>query len=499
MILEFQNLQNSIIMNELDKLFSEGLDDFQEEIPSKAVKRRILATLLSSKYLKLLPILIFPIVAALGYYSIGLFAGKPLHNSNLIVNNESKSQPIITETTTNKLPNDNYRTQTETVLNVVKEKGEKASRTYPEKVGRIEPGEGIKMVKERNKVGITQQPATNKLDSISLEQVNATTETKTTFSNHSIDLPAKQIEEYRKTEVNRLNESDFRKFALLNFGGFVLNETNNLKPIIVKRISSLSKYLEVYCAATSPNKILISNDLNSIEYINLRNSSEDERFGADLGFNLRIQKNQWFTTFGAKYTQVTEDENYSLPFNVINKTTYNYSIVSISSTLDTIGSMPDPNNQNNLVPVLGIVSQSDTTNFSETYSDTVMKMENYKLVQRYQFFSVPITVGYEFRAGRFGLEISGGVAYSRLIAHTSNLVNFELDGILNEETTRATLVKHNVYGLAGFGATWWFTEDKALFFRPELRYDINSMFVKETAVKQRYASYNLVLGLRYEL
>lgn len=483
----YHKQQNSIIMNDLDKIFSEGLDDFQEVAPSKAVKRRVFATLARGKYLKFIPLFLIPVFSLLGYYSIGLYsnegkaelqAKKELVNSTQTIGN-AEAQNIASNQV---ISNQNSVANSDLVNTPTSETSDPTANTNLMK-SVLKPENTRKSEPEQSQNNLTEKSSTETMVTQKYDEPSMTTTTNERTTDQTIDMAF----------------GNLKRFAIIGFGGFMMPEIGLTKPNISRKIKRYNKYMEMFVGANLPAKRLANSDPNSTVYVDFRNESEKERIGMEAGLNYRLQKGSWFATGGIRYTQISENENYKLPFYAVNTTKTQYSIVHFNPEIDTIGTMPDPNNQNYQIPVLGIVNNSDTTNYTETFTDTVVEMRDYNLVQKYQIISIPLTVGYEFKIGKFGLEVNGGLAYSRLIAHTSNIVNFSLNGIMDEETTTTTLVKHNMHGLAAVGATWWFSEDKSLFIKPEIRYDLRSMFGSETGISQKYFSYNILLGLRYEL
>lgn len=216
-----------------------------------------------------------------------------------------------------------------------------------------------------------------------------------------------------------------------------------------------------------------------------------------LGLNAKYTVNNWYITAGLGYSVIGENINYTINRIGID-TSGSYANPVLSGLLyDTNGYYDDPLYPGVAFPIL-VNPHYDTLGFNwisvkenYTYSDKV------KSANRYKYLDIPVTFGHIWNFKRLQFDVSAGASFAIRIGVQGNSVN-------NNEVTSFS-ENNNPYkkvittALLGVGVAYQYDARTKLFFRPNYRINLGSVFESSDNYGVKYNSFALNAGLNYSL
>lgn len=536
-------------MNDLEKLFKDGLSDFEEATPSKSLWWRISTSLFMKKYFGK-TILLAALLSMIGIYSINqvffndtiqkttatktvaneaVALNQPSANNTTKVENKdvqvensvSKSNTVQEEKQISKNQISNNKSQIPNSKSQITNNKTQNSNQPPfragEKLISTNTKSQITNSKTQNSNSKNQIPSFNNRE-LSGTEVQIQNTNNRELSGVEVQLPKVEQQTIPKTHSTPINQNlPIQEQEVVSSNQEVLissieyqkpKDWQNIQtflhpnPILIPfilRPKHHSRFIEVYAGPTFNQTNLSTSDPKYDEYVRFRNNAESQKITPNFGINYRQNFKNWFITGGASYHQIRTDADYQLPINVVDSSFNFFSIVRMNYSYQVIGSMPDPNNPNVLIPIYGTISNPDTSHYTEVFYDTNSVLKNFHYTQKYTYIEIPLMFGREFHYKNFVFETGLGVSYSRLTKYETKLPDLTTKNLLNDLEVENILVQNTFNGIIGVGAAYQVTENKSVFIRPEFKYNLNSMFNKSYPISQHNSHMRIVMGIRYEL
>ncbi len=301
-----------------------------------------------------------------------------------------------------------------------------------------------------------------------------------------------------KTKLDNTN-----RVMLFGFSNNSQPKTNNIEastPFILKSKKRIyANSIEVFAGPNVAFNNLSTTDISYDQYILLRNESESPKLSYHIGANYKTYYNKWFMSFGINYHRIDDRATYSLPTLDIDSVVSSYMVFNTTYNKVITGYIQNPNDTSSLIPVYDIIVSQDTSFVNDIYYDTNKVVKNYSYTNSYSYIEVPLMLGREFRYKQMVFDLAGGVSWGRLIKSEVMIPNLDRNKMLETQQTETIIVKNTFNAILGVGVGYQINENNVLFARPELRYNINSIFDKTYPIDQKYLQLRLSLGMRIKL
>ena len=503
-------------MNDLEKMFRDGLEDF-EETPSGTLWWRISSSLFFRKYLGK-AVLGLALLSVLGIYSVQYFSktdgisGSKINHSMadsksvLSTENQTNTSDINSENLSQSIENSKENFTTRPASKDVVENPTVTAISNQQKVQKSDgkslatavkiPSETL--VKISSQTTDAESKVNQPLLKITSNQSAVTPEIiliKQTAESPAISS-SEEVENHQPSQIE--NVLTFQ--SPINHTIPIVFESSKPGLTITKyRPKKFAQFVEIYAAPNFNQTILQASSGDYNDYINYRYNSENQKITPNIGFNYRYVSKSWFINTGASYYQIRTDADYLLPIKVVDSIQSFYQVIRMNYSYQIVDYIVDPNNSGVLIPVYSSISNPDTSKYSEYVFDTTQTLKNLHYTQKYTYFEIPLVLGKEYYYKNWVFETSMGISYSRLVKSETKLPQLTTKSLMTDAETEEILVLNNFNGILGFGAAYMFSENKAVFIRPEFRYNINSMFHNSFPVSQRNNQLRIVMGIRYEL
>lgn len=506
-------------MSDLEKLFKDGLDDFEEIAPSKSLWWRITGTLFMAKFsAKYIIFIAVAIMFSLFTVSNIYFSDKENQagNSEFLSNSNIKTedQQTLSSTTTSNTTEQNTITDEQPNTVLTKEDQSKSNNAPSVSNGKTEKnGKQNFVVNKSNEKQISKTENSSQennstsnalvIDYQSESNLELEAESnKEIFiqdgnNNQDFDLSNESGQESEiiidnqirvfKSRYYQLPELPF-VFNLEKYPNYQFNKSCP-KPI--------SKSLEVYAGFMLNDYTLTT--LNPVynDYIDYRQNSESQLITPNIGLNYRFNFNKWFVMIGGTYHQISTKADYKLPVMVIDSMRNYYSVVRMNNEYVVIGTIPNPNDPSLTIPIYGYVSNPDTTVYSDLVVDTNTILKSFTTKQKFTYLEIPLIFGREFHYKKFIFEPSMGVSYGRLMKYETQIPTLNMQNLMTEDEISNLLTYNMFNGIIGLGLSYGFNGNRALFIRPEYKYNFNNMFNNSFPIGQKNGQFRFIIGMRY--
>lgn len=480
-------------MNDLEKIFKTGLDDFEEVTPSKSLWWKLYASLLFMSIGKK-----FVLFIALFLLSVGVF-----FSINYIQHTQNSPQlsPILSATTTI-IGTSDYSTMKPVNGKNLSQKTVTDDNTLPSK--QISAKKSVEKSKSMVNYAIEKQKSYKPKSSEIIVAAKNSVE-KQDLSITPISTEKNSIStSINFTEPEIISESQIAFQASLPY---FFKEKSNFHPQRVVLLFAantstpqlFSHKIEAYAGPSISKEYLFSTNASYKNYQNYRLANETEKITPLLGLNYRIEYKNWFAMLGINSQQIKRSANYPLPVRVLDSILSYYSIVRMNYFYNIINYIPNPNKPSDSIPLYGLISNPDTTNYTETIYDTNLILQNFSATQKYSFIEIPLIIGRSFTYKKFVFETSLGISWARLSKYETTIVNLSCQNLMSEKETHALLVKNTFNGIIGVGAAYTFSKNKAVFIRPEFKFNLKNMFNSTFPVAEKNLLMNIAMGIRFDL
>ena len=334
--------------------------------------------------------------------------------------------------------------------------------------------------------------------------VRKSIETPTIASSNSSQETIQKASFSETKEMQSNNNSvDISRVMLFGINNSDQPKTDNIESITPFNLKSKKRIyanrLEIFAGPNVAFNNLSTNDISYDQYILLRNESESPKLSYHIGANYKTYYNNWFVSFGINYHRIDDRATYSLPTLDIDSVISSYMVFNNTYNKVITGYIQNPNDTSSLIPVYDIIVSQDTSFVNDIYYDTNKVVKNYSYTNTYSYIEVPLMLGREFRYKQMVFDLAGGVSWGRLIKSEVMIPNLDQNKMLEAQQTETIIVKNTFNAILGMGVGYQINENNVLFARPELRYNINSIFDKTYPIDQKYLQLRLSLGMRIKL
>lgn len=480
-------------MNDLEKIFKTGLDDFEEVSPSKSLWWKLYLSLLFQNIGKKVVVFVALVLLSIGFFFAKNYVQyfqntsqkKPLvsiasnRNNSLeysktdVLEEKKRSQTTSNVSNKTKLNQANFENNSNELKSNVDLKNYIQQNFNPKKVEEVSS-----LIVPSNPPGI--KSASKETDTSSFLTSNNLVENHDFSDEKLIFLPCLAFVTHENIAV------DLQKVIV------------PFRPRAFAQPKILHK-IEAYAGPSISKEFLFSSNSNFEPYKNYRLTNETEKITPLLGFNYRVEYNNWFAMLGLNAQQIKRNATYPLPVSVLDSMFSYYSIVRMNYVYNIINYIPNPNKPSDSIPLYALISNPDTTNYTETIYDTNLILQNFSFTQKYSFIEIPFIVGRSYKYKKFEFETSIGVSWARLSKYETKLVNLNFQNLMGEDETQALLVKNTFNGIIGLGAAYSFSENKAVFIRPEFKFNLKNMFNSTFPVAEKNLIMNVAMGIRFDL
>jgi hypothetical protein len=331
-----------------------------------------------------------------------------------------------------------------------------------------------------------------------------TIETRAVASSNAIEKTTQNASlSETKNMQSDANSVDISRVMLLGFNSAYQPKTENIEGIIPFTLKSKKRVyanrLEIFAGPNIAFNNLTTNEDSYNQYILLRNESESPKLSYHIGANYKTYYNNWFVSFGINYHRIEDRATYSLPTLDIDSVVSSYMVFNNTYNKVITGYIQNPNDTSSLIPVYDIIVSQDTSFVNDIYYDTNKVVKNYSYTNTYSYIEIPLMLGREFRYKQMVFDLAGGVSWGRLIKSELMIPNLDQNRMLEAQQIETIIVKNTFNAILGVGIGYQINENNVLFARPELRYNMNSIFDKTYPIDQKYLQLRLSLGMRIKL
>ena len=524
-------------MNNLENSFREALTDFDQVSPSEGLWSKITTSLLLKStgfkvsIYTLLTLLLFGLPSYFIFMpsndaiiekqisSHSEITTNPISNSatnesnaaekaitNTSLNNSTKDNSIAEKTKTVKQDIKTNEVKAETTHNITSatiKEDQKAEAIKTQELTHKKPNSNSSMIASSTIItavntseenSASKQDITNEKKPITGQSIATTTEGRNLATKNEVKISHTSNNESRKEipKMPNINELTFKQELSANLSQF------NYK-INSKQKMLYHDALEVFAGPNIAfSQIYTSN--NSLQSgIDLRRSSESPKLSYHFGANYKSYYNKWFVGLGINYHRIDDRASYLMPAFDVDSALSSYMIFSTSYNHVITGYIKNPNDTNSQIPIYSVVKQQDTTLVNQMHYDSLQTMKTMNYTNSYSFIEIPLTIGREFSYKHFVIDIAGGVSWNRLVNTRVSIPNETGTAMLDNQQLENIIVKNTFNGIFALGVAYRMNEGSLLFIRPELRYNLNSLFEKSYPINQKYIQLRLSLGMRIKL
>ncbi len=327
----------------------------------------------------------------------------------------------------------------------------------------------------------------------------ATNSDNKNITNKNLNPAFVSDENYKSTE----SKESIELFATKDY----LNKTKKVsfdndqfrKPILVSHRLLYHNELEVFAGPNIAFNQLKTNDNSLQNTIDLRNTNEKPKLSYHFGLNYKTYYKNWFVSIGINYHRIEDRASYNVSSIDIDSAVSSYMIFSTSYHKTIVGYIQNPNDTNSQIPIYQVTVQQDTSTVHKTYYDSTQSINTTSFTNSYSFIEIPLSIGSEINYKNFVIDISGGVAWNRLIKTQVSIPNEDGSLLISGDKLNKVLVKNTFNALFSLGVAYRMNEGSLLFIRPEIRYNMNSLFEKSYPISQKYLQIRMSLGMRIKL
>ncbi|MCK5855943.1 MAG: hypothetical protein KAG64_00540 [Bacteroidales bacterium] len=511
-------------MNNLENSFKDALTDFNQISPSESMWTRISTTLLlKSAWFKtatfsLLALLLIGLPSYLFLASTNEDTVEVKPNSTELVDNNSNAIP--TKQSDNSIASN---TKHDNTISEISRKNEiltnnKPNTTNNKKTAKSRNSKVIASnnLSSYNNTSIVATEKTRPIQKNTISKNNTsdsevlisttgvlsetTTETETTSKGNKLaesnaTLSSKVSTKSEEQEIEKMPSANE-----LNFNNEIISDLDQFNYQIKSRPKVLvHNSLEVFAGPNIAFNKMNTTDNSLQDVINLRTNNESPKLSYHFGVNYKTYYKKWFMGLGVNYHRIEDRANYLIPAYDVESVKSSYMIFSTSYNRTIIGYLPNPNDTTTNIPIYKVTVDQDTSVVNKVHYDSTQTTETISFTNSYSYIEIPLVIGHEFNYRNFVFDISGGVSWNRLIKSEVNIPNEQGTSLISSKQADNILVKNTYNGLVGLGIGYRMNTGSLLFARPEIRYNLNSMFEKNYPISQKYIQVRISLGIRIKL
>jgi len=503
-------------MNNLENSFKDALTDFDQISPSSGLWNRISTTLfLKSAGFKIsaITLLILLIVGIPSYFynskTENLNTKTSIAKTNLqSIQKEaiiSESTPIaknVNNTPSTSINSSNKSKPEQKTTNVNNTKAQapihantttNQKKIQKNKTDKQYNNTALPVSENQNTAQVAMVAPTAKPKTISAQET-AIQEDQTDHIRSSTD----KFAETNSSKVEQINSVESFSDYSISATSFESNSDFKFITLSQNRIRFHNE-LEVFAGPNIAFSIIETDDKAFENTVDLRTTNETPKLSFHFGLNYKTYYNKWFISMGINYHQIEDHASYSVLAYDVDSVMSTYSIYSTNYNRVITGYIPNPNDTTSNIPVYDIIVSQDTTIVNTMFYDSTQTTKAVSFTNSYSYIEIPFSIGREFNYRNFVFDISGGVSYGRLIKSVVNIPNEQGNALLSNQEIESIIIKNTFSGIMGLGIAYRMNEGSLLFIRPEIRYNLNSMFNKEYPISQKYLQIRTSIGIRISL
>lgn len=448
-------------MNNLEKTFKKGLEDFEYPV-TDAVWKGISKSLVQKKRKN--RIFLFIIIVLMIFALIG---GLYLWNSQN-KNTKTKQKPINIETAQVSTSNNNLKK----VNHLIQEIGKTESIVTP--INEIEK-------ENRSSLSLNTYPNTKNLLNTNLVAADVNfipniNSFYTSSSNISIDNSNKSLFSNRTKAIFKpINKIELKPFLIntnLNYSKYSSDYYKRNSQGILNDcfpIRTNTWFVELYFSPDYNKKSLTGEDY---EYINSRFDTEKAAFSFSSGFKVGYEfRNGLNLRSGVDFLKINENFNFQYKKLISTQTII---------TIDTI-TLND-----------GSIEIVRDTTIKSNYENKFISNRNVL-----SLINIPVILGYQIKKGKNSYGLNLGViinilSYSRgkILDNNNELIDLENSKNVYESNFGIAIYNSLLYSRA-------ISPQYELFVEPKLKYYLKSFTKQNYPLKQKYVNFAFSLGARY--
>lgn len=224
-----------------------------------------------------------------------------------------------------------------------------------------------------------------------------------------------------------------------------------------------------------------------------------KNYGCDVNFSYK----NWIFQLGVSYLEFGQQMHVPATVTELQpKTVYNYAESQLLHTdsarfIDFDHLLEFPGDTvwiSEVVKQYWIVHRDSS---GTTVYDTLRTTSGNQFLNRYTYFEIPFTTGYEYRRDKFSFIVRGGIAAGFLVRTSGHMARPSGDESYDLEKTGLPYTAPNFSLLFGIGINYHISDKIAIFGEPYVRKNINSVFESNYAVSQKFQSTGIKFGIRY--
>ena len=136
---------------------------------------------------------------------------------------------------------------------------------------------------------------------------------------------------------------------------------------------------------------------------------------------------------------------------------------------------------------------------------TYVKVEKYDTIDlrqkstiKVEYYEVPVLLTYHITKGRIGLQLMSGISFGFYKTSSGKYISVENNAALLDADNTSLFNSMHTNFIAGFAATYAINENYQFMIRPQYKANLNSIYSNTSAMKRRYQSTGINIGLAYK-
>ena len=235
---------------------------------------------------------------------------------------------------------------------------------------------------------------------------------------------------------------------------------------------------------------------------NLNYSQESDKsilYDYNFGGNINLYRGNLFVRLGLNYNKYSEQYLYNTNSILVDSMVYHYTVVHSSYIQTITGWNTNVSGGVDSIPIYSQTVVETNENKSITEYDSITKTNLNQYTNDYSIVNIPLMIGYEFDFESYELDVSAGISWSHIVKSNSYLLNTK-NGEMISINEQNTLMNTDIFNaVISIGAGYKLGLNNTIFVRPELYYNLNSIFDKKYIEKHKMYQLRFSLGLRYTI
>ncbi len=218
-----------------------------------------------------------------------------------------------------------------------------------------------------------------------------------------------------------------------------------------------------------------------------------------FGGNINAYYNDWFIRTGINYSQIRDQINYNASSMQMDSNTYYYTVFHRTYIDTVLGWNTNVAGGIDSIPIIGLAMHQTSNEKSYTEYDSALVSANFQYRNTYSMVNIPLMVGRKFDYNKFVFDIAGGISWSHIVQSETQIIDSQSGKVLSREKNSNSINNDIFNGVLGIGMGYYMTESSVIYLRPELQYNLNTIFDKTYFNNYKTYQYRFSLGMRYTI